>query len=94
MIWNFADFATPQGFLPFHILISRLDSFYFIALLFIISESFRPWGCMKGIFTRDRQPKEVAHAVRYRYWTLANETANHPLPQDLRPYNFMTRISK
>ncbi|XP_032789501.2 beta-glucuronidase isoform X1 [Daphnia magna] len=42
MIWNFADFATPQ-------------------------EYFRPTGCMKGVFTRERQPKFAAHFLRRRY---------------------------
>ncbi|EFX75346.1 hypothetical protein DAPPUDRAFT_108006 [Daphnia pulex] len=42
IIWNFADFATPQ-------------------------EYFRPTGCMKGVFTRDRQPKFAAHFLRRRY---------------------------
>ncbi|OXA65169.1 Beta-glucuronidase [Folsomia candida] len=61
MIWNFADFATPQ-------------------------ETFRPWGCMKGVFTRERQPKAAAHFVRARYWALArqdNLTSSVQLPNDL-----------
>lgn len=37
------------------------------------TETFRPWGCMKGIFTRERQPKAAAHLVRWRYWMLAIE---------------------
>ncbi|ODN06255.1 Beta-glucuronidase [Orchesella cincta] len=65
MIWNFADFATPQ-------------------------ETFRPWGCMKGIFTRERQPKQAAHVVRLRYWTLANQTGtfcdDKQMPTDLNPF--------
>ncbi|KAL7635567.1 UNVERIFIED_CONTAM: hypothetical protein RMT77_014636 [Armadillidium vulgare] len=58
MIWNFADFATPQ-------------------------ETNRPPGCMKGLFTRSRQPKMAAHVMKYRYWNLANELYNisSPKPQ-------------
>lgn len=44
---------------------------------------------MKGIFTRERQPKAAAHIVRWRYWTLAVETgglSKDALPADLRPY--------
>ncbi|KAF2368565.1 Glycoside hydrolase family 2 catalytic domain [Trinorchestia longiramus] len=46
MIWNFADFLTPQ-------------------------EYKRPAMCMKGLFTRARQPKMAAHVTRARYLDLA-----------------------
>lgn len=58
MIWNFADFNTPQ-------------------------EYIRPGGCMKGLMTRDRQPKAAAHLARWRYWKLAQNTSGFPVPQDL-----------
>ncbi|XP_054273711.1 beta-glucuronidase-like [Macrosteles quadrilineatus] len=34
-------------------------------------EYFRPGRCSKGLFTRERQPKQVAHVVRERYTSLA-----------------------
>jgi beta-glucuronidase len=46
-------------------------------------ETIRPWGCMKGVFTRDRQPKAAAHLLRQRYWSLANSTTGCSLPSDL-----------
>lgn len=58
MIWNFADFATPQ-------------------------EYIRPGGCKKGLFTRERQPKMAAHITRWRYWTLAHNSVNVTVPNDL-----------
>ncbi|XP_015374488.1 PREDICTED: beta-glucuronidase-like isoform X2 [Diuraphis noxia] len=42
MIWNFADFKTPQ-------------------------EYIRPGLCVKGLFTRERQPKMAAYVVKERY---------------------------
>ncbi|XP_045127960.1 beta-glucuronidase-like isoform X2 [Portunus trituberculatus] len=56
MIWNFADFATPQ-------------------------ETFRPAFCVKGLFTRARQPKMAGHLMRYRYWSLAQQLDNATAPQ-------------
>ncbi|KAB7493947.1 Beta-glucuronidase [Armadillidium nasatum] len=41
----------------------------------------RPPGCMKGLFTRSRQPKMAAHVMKYRYWNLANELYNISLPK-------------
>uniref|UniRef100_A0A1B6MHP6 Beta-glucuronidase n=1 Tax=Graphocephala atropunctata TaxID=36148 RepID=A0A1B6MHP6_9HEMI len=35
-------------------------------------EYFRPGGCSKGLFTRERQPKHAAHTVKRRYLALAN----------------------
>lgn len=58
MIWNFADFSTPQ-------------------------EYIRPGGCMKGLMTRDRQPKSAAHHARWRYWKLAQNISGFNLPDDL-----------
>ncbi|EDW79771.1 uncharacterized protein Dwil_GK17842 [Drosophila willistoni] len=46
----------------------------------------RVGGNKKGIFTRDRQPKMVAHLLRLRYWTLARKLNNCPLPKDLLTY--------
>ncbi|KAK9512981.1 hypothetical protein O3M35_001279 [Rhynocoris fuscipes] len=42
MVWNFADFNTPQ-------------------------EYIRPGGCMKGVFTRNRQPKSAAYTTKERF---------------------------
>ncbi|XP_050520628.1 beta-glucuronidase-like isoform X2 [Daktulosphaira vitifoliae] len=50
MIWNFADFKTPQSYL-------------------------RPGLCMKGLFTRERQPKMVAYTTRNRYHKFTNSSA-------------------
>nr|CAD7598626.1 unnamed protein product [Timema genevievae] len=58
MIWNFADFQTPQ-------------------------EVIRPVHCVKGLFTRDRQPKMAAHLTRWRYWSLAANMTGIALPADL-----------
>lgn len=92
MIWNFADFATPQGK---HRNINMRQTFAFTEkicckpLVSSISETFRPWGCMKGIFTRERQPKGAAYLVRWRYWQLANQTGvSIKLPRDLVLYRF------
>nr|CAD7266516.1 unnamed protein product [Timema shepardi] len=58
MIWNFADFQTPQ-------------------------EVIRPVRCVKGLFTRERQPKMAAHLTRWRYWSLAANMTGIALPADL-----------
>ena len=39
----------------------------------------RVYGNRKGIFTRQRQPKLVAHTLRARYLALANATRRYPL---------------
>ncbi|CAB3366916.1 Hypothetical predicted protein [Cloeon dipterum] len=36
-------------------------------------ETIRPTGCMKGVFTRNRQPKLAAYILRQRYWQLAHK---------------------
>uniref|UniRef100_A0A1B0CV53 Beta-glucuronidase n=4 Tax=Lutzomyia longipalpis TaxID=7200 RepID=A0A1B0CV53_LUTLO len=46
----------------------------------------RVGGNKKGVFTRSRQPKAVAHHVRRRYFKLANDLDNAPVPEDLFPY--------
>uniref|UniRef100_A0A224X9B4 Putative beta-galactosidase/beta-glucuronidase carbohydrate transport and metabolism n=1 Tax=Panstrongylus lignarius TaxID=156445 RepID=A0A224X9B4_9HEMI len=46
MVWNFADFNTPQ-------------------------EYIRPGGCMKGVFTRNRQPKSAAYTLKTRFESLS-----------------------
>lgn len=40
----------------------------------------------KGIFTRQRQPKNSAHFLRKRYWSLARQLNNATLPSDLDEY--------
>lgn len=40
-------------------------------------EILRPGGCMKGIFTRSRQPKKAAYTIKLRYETMMdNKTMN------------------
>nr|XP_017007769.2 beta-glucuronidase [Drosophila takahashii] len=46
----------------------------------------RVGGNKKGVFTRNRQPKEVAHILRWRYFALAKELDQCKLPQDLNVY--------
>ncbi|KAF6203623.1 hypothetical protein GE061_001955 [Apolygus lucorum] len=46
----------------------------------------RVGGNMKGIFTRQRQPKSVAFQVRRRYFHLAHELDGCPLPPNLERY--------
>lgn len=46
----------------------------------------RVGGNMKGIFTRNRQPKAAAFHVRRRYWQLAQELDSTSIPKDLRKY--------
>uniref|UniRef100_A0A0K8SMX2 Beta-glucuronidase n=1 Tax=Lygus hesperus TaxID=30085 RepID=A0A0K8SMX2_LYGHE len=46
----------------------------------------RVGGNMKGIFTRERQPKSVAFQVRQRYFDLAHELDGQPLPSNLKRY--------
>lgn len=43
-------------------------------------------GNKKGVFTRNRQPKEVAHILRRRYFALAKELDMFGLPEDLTVY--------
>lgn len=52
----------------------------------ILSAYTRVGGNKKGIFTRNRQPKEAAHHVRKRYFSLANQLEQSKLPDDLFPY--------
>ncbi|XP_056637593.1 beta-glucuronidase-like [Diorhabda sublineata] len=46
----------------------------------------RVGGNKKGIFTRQRQPKNSAHFLRKRYWSLANKLNNVDMPTDLDEY--------
>lgn len=50
----------------------------------------RVGGNKKGIFTRQRQPKEAAHLVRKRYFSLAKhiDKTTCPMPNDLYLYLF------
>ncbi|KAJ8974537.1 hypothetical protein NQ317_009104 [Molorchus minor] len=43
-------------------------------------------GNKKGIFTRQRQPKQSAHHMRKRYWAIAALLDNATLPKDLDNY--------
>jgi beta-glucuronidase len=49
----------------------------------LCTEYIRPGGCKKGLFSRERQPKMAAHITRWRYWTLAHNSTNITLPNDL-----------
>lgn len=40
----------------------------------------------KGVFTRQRQPKDSAHFLRKRYWSLAQQLNNVTMPSDLEEY--------
>ncbi|XP_017073384.1 beta-glucuronidase [Drosophila eugracilis] len=46
----------------------------------------RVGGNKKGVFTRNRQPKEVAHILRWRYFALAKELDQCIVPEDLNLY--------
>ncbi|KAH8400725.1 hypothetical protein KR009_000671 [Drosophila setifemur] len=46
----------------------------------------RVGGNKKGVFTRNRQPKEVAYILRMRYYALAKELYLCSLPDDLHLY--------
>ncbi|KAF6206886.1 hypothetical protein GE061_018122, partial [Apolygus lucorum] len=46
----------------------------------------RVGGNLKGIFTRQRQPKSPAFQVRRRYFHLAHEIDGYPLPSNLERY--------
>uniref|UniRef100_A0A1B0DE01 Glycoside hydrolase family 2 catalytic domain-containing protein n=1 Tax=Phlebotomus papatasi TaxID=29031 RepID=A0A1B0DE01_PHLPP len=46
----------------------------------------RVGGNKKGVFTRSRQPKAAAHHVRRRYFKLARDLEDAPMPEDLFPY--------
>ncbi|XP_020814021.1 beta-glucuronidase isoform X1 [Drosophila serrata] len=46
----------------------------------------RVGGNKKGVFTRNRQPKEVAHILRKRYYAIAHELDRCTLPEDLTVY--------
>ncbi|XP_017149265.1 beta-glucuronidase [Drosophila miranda] len=46
----------------------------------------RVGGNKKGVFTRARQPKEVAHILRWRYFALAKELDRVPVPKHLNVY--------
>ncbi|KAJ8974536.1 hypothetical protein NQ317_009103 [Molorchus minor] len=46
----------------------------------------RVGGNKKGIFTRQRQPKQSAHLMRRRYWSLAAELDNATIPADADNY--------
>nr|XP_045617692.1 beta-glucuronidase-like isoform X2 [Procambarus clarkii] len=67
MIWNFADFATPQ-------------------------EYNRPGACMKGLFTRARQPKMAGHLMRLHYWSLAHKLDNATIPEDTGRLTFALNL--
>ncbi|XP_050303698.1 beta-glucuronidase-like [Anthonomus grandis grandis] len=53
----------------------------------------RVGGNKKGIFTRNRQPKQAAFLLRKRYWVLANKLENATIPTDLEPYVIVSLIS-
>ncbi|XP_017057256.1 beta-glucuronidase [Drosophila ficusphila] len=46
----------------------------------------RVGGNKKGVFTRNRQPKQVAHILRWRYFAIARELDQCSVPKDLAVY--------
>lgn len=46
----------------------------------------RVGGNKKGVFTRNRQPKAVAHMLRKRYFALGREVDQCNFPEDLFTY--------
>ncbi|ROT80408.1 Beta-glucuronidase [Penaeus vannamei] len=51
----------------------------------------RPGACMKGLFTRARQPKMAGHLMRMRYWSLAQNIHNVTIPKGVRsPLHIIT----
>lgn len=52
----------------------------------IILDIRRVGGNKKGLFTRNRQPKQAAFTMRKRYWELAYKLDNATVPDDLDPY--------
>jgi len=46
-------------------------------------EITRVVGNRKGVFTRERNPKDSAHLLRSRYFHLAREYSGYPIPTDL-----------
>lgn len=86
-IWNFADFRTAQSILHDHI---QLLNMYLIThtehIQLIFTAYTRVGGNKKGVFTRDRQPKMVAHHIRKRYHALGAEQDESKLPTDLENY--------
>jgi len=68
MIWNFADFKTPQG-KKIEKMISSITAHNFF------SEFIRPGLCEKGLFTRERQPKMAAYVVKERYNMFTSNSA-------------------
>lgn len=58
----------------------------FKTIFFSFTAVTRVGGNKKGVFTRQRQPKEAAHHVRKRYFSLARELESCTLPDDLFSY--------
>ncbi|KAJ8681401.1 hypothetical protein QAD02_017188 [Eretmocerus hayati] len=54
----------------------------------------RVGGNKKGVFTRDRQPKMVAHHVRKRYFALGAVHDKSELPDDLETYTSSYYLNK
>ena len=69
LIWNFADFETPQS----NVSLSSQANFD----VFLLGTT-RVDGNRKGILTRQRQPKLAAYLVRQRYLNLAQGKDYHP----------------
>lgn len=56
-------------------------SYQLLPLLSLLAEFNRPGACMKGLFTRARQPKMAGHLMRSRYWSLAHKLNNVTVPE-------------
>lgn len=88
-VWNFADFKTSQctlsnNFNRRNLFILR--NYNSITFSFILAIN-RVDGNKKGLFTRQRQPKESAHFLRKRYLSLAKYVDNSTnIPKDTLLY--------
>lgn len=61
-------------------------SILIINFLHFIKAVTRVGGNKKGVFTRNRQPKAVAHLLRKRYFALGREMDQCNFPDDLFTY--------
>lgn len=62
----------------------HIDFFPFLAFT-------RVGGNKKGVFTRNRQPKSVAHLLRERYYGLCKQFYDCQVPEDFLPYSIHWR---
>lgn len=78
-MWNFADFKTAQSKNVFVFIMNVFNLAFILAIT-------RVGGNKKGVFTRSRQPKAVAHLLRKRYFAIGQEVDSCKTPDDLFHY--------